>query len=50
MSTPQPGSRRPIAIDGNNVAFAHGNHDCYSANGLKIAFQFFNRVREKRRG
>jgi hypothetical protein len=37
-----PGSPRPIVIDGNNVAWAHGNQQRFSAEGLKIVFQYFS--------
>ena len=36
-----PGSLRPIVIDGMNVAFAHGNDQKFSAQGLMIAFDYF---------
>ena len=36
-----PGSLRPIVIDGMDVAFAHGNDQKFSAQGLTIAFNYF---------
>ena len=36
-----PGSLRPIVIDGMNVAHAHGNHQKFSAEGLRIAYEYF---------
>lgn len=35
------GSLRPIVVDGNNVAFHHGNHQRFSALGLKIVYEYF---------
>lgn len=36
-----PGTPRPIVIDGNNVAFNHGNQQGFSAKGLSIALLYF---------
>ena len=38
----QSGSaRRPIIVDGNNVAYQHGKNDRFSAKGLQIVFDYF---------
>ena len=37
-----PGARRPIVIDGNNVGWAHGNFDRFSAKGVLICIQYFS--------
>lgn len=37
-----PGTRRrPIIVDGCNVAFQHGKNDRYSAKGLLLVYQYF---------
>ncbi|TRY68575.1 hypothetical protein TCAL_14273 [Tigriopus californicus] len=42
LQIPRPiGSLRPIVVDGNNVAFHHGNHERFSALGLKIVYEYF---------
>jgi len=33
--------RRPIVIDGCNVAYHHGRHDMFSAQGLKVVYDEF---------
>jgi len=35
------GQRRTIVIDGCNVAYSHGRHDMFSAQGLKIVYDEF---------
>ena len=35
-----PKQRRPIIIDGCNVAYQHGLNDRYSAKGLKLVYQY----------
>jgi len=37
------GQRRPIVIDGCNVAYHHGRHDMFSAQGLKVMYDEFVR-------
>ncbi len=36
-----PGTYRPIVIDGNNVAYEHGNHERFSSDGLLLAYEYF---------
>lgn len=38
---PVKGQLRPIVVDGNNVGFAHGNHQSFSARGLQICLEYF---------
>ena len=38
---PVKGQLRLIVVDGNNVGFAHGNHQSFSAKGLKICLDYF---------
>ncbi len=38
-----PGSRRPVLIDGNNVAFEHGNHQKFSPYGILNCIEYFIR-------
>merc|ERR1719412_116553 len=33
--------KRPIVIDGCNVAYHHGRHDMFSAQGLKVMYDEF---------
>ena len=35
------GNPRPICIDGNNVAWNHGNQKLFSGKGLHLAYKFF---------
>lgn len=40
-SLPPGMRRRPIFVDGCNVAFQHGKNDRYSAKGLLLVYQYF---------
>ena len=42
--TRKKGSFRPIVVDGCNVAFAHGRDQVFSAQGLLICYNYFNKM------
>ncbi|KAH8290820.1 hypothetical protein KR054_006073, partial [Drosophila jambulina] len=37
-------NKRPIIIDGSNVAFAHGNTNVFSSEGIKYCLQYFDKM------
>ncbi|XP_017061857.1 uncharacterized protein LOC108101849 [Drosophila ficusphila] len=37
-------NKRPIIIDGSNVAFAHGNSNVFSSEGIKYCLQYFDKM------
>ncbi|XP_063238623.1 uncharacterized protein LOC134540079 isoform X2 [Bacillus rossius redtenbacheri] len=43
----EKGGLRPIIIDGNNVAWGHGNHKYFSASGLEICIKYFDQRKHR---
>ena len=37
----QKGARKPVCIDGNNVAYSHGNHQKFSPKGILLVYNYF---------